>query len=301
MANLLIFGGSGFLGQALINQAYEKFNIISFARGEFKQNVLKKKFPNISLEIGNIQKYKDVNRVISKYQPNFIIIAAALKDISTCQKFPNECLKTNITGLQNVLNSLENTTALQRTVCFVSSDKGCSPINIYGTSKYLGEQLINEFNNEVCRLYSVRYGNVAGSTGSLFTAFKEQIKTGTIKITNPEMTRFNLSVEQAVETVFYGYYNKKIRGVLIPTKLKSFRIGDAAKIIAEKYKLEIEIIGAKPFEKNHEILINQQERYSISGNYLLINNIGHYQNADYSSKDSIMSKKELEALLNTYV
>lgn len=297
---LLIFGGSGFLGNAIVEHAQYDFNIISFARGESKQAALKKRFPRINIEIGNIQDEKDVNRAMSKYRPTFIVIAAALKDISICQQFPNECIKTNIVGIQNVLKSLEGVTNPFRTVCFVSTDKAVEPINIYGTSKYLGEQLIDEFNNKHCRLYSVRYGNVLGSTGSLLPLLKEQIKIGVIKVTNPEMTRFNLDVKQAVETIFYGF-NNNIRGVLIPTKLKSFRIGDVVDVLAKKHQFKVEIIGAQPFEKKHEILIGSQEKAELVDNYLLIKKDGNYSNIAYSSENSVMSIEELKETIADYI
>lgn len=300
MNKLLIFGGSGFLGSALVEFAHKDFEIVSFARSEAKQAALKKKFPNISIEVGNIQDRVDVKRAMAKHCPNFIIIAAALKDISICQQFPEECIKTNILGVQNVLTSLEGITNPFRKVCFVSTDKAVEPVNIYGTSKYLGEQLINEFNNEHCQLYSVRYGNVLFSTGSLLPVLKEQIKTGILKVTNPSMTRFNLSVEKAVETIFYGF-SHEIKGTIIPAKLKSFRIGDVVDVIAEKYKFKSEVIGAKAFEKKHEILISKQERYNIMDDYLVVQNNGIHQGMEYSSENSIMSQEELKGLINDFI
>ena len=259
---ILITGGTGSLGKAILN-FFLKNNvpikkIIIFSRDELKQlemqdvlnnNLLKK----IRFFIGDI---RDKDRLITAFNNvDYVIHAAALKQVPTAEYNPFEFIKTNIVGSENVIQAcLKNNV---KRVILISTDKASSPINLYGATKLCADKLFISANNikgsRDIRFSVVRYGNVMGSRGSVLNKFYEQSKNGIITLTHKDMTRFNISLDEAVRLVIQSLQNCLGGEIVIP-KLSSFYLRDLAEVICPKGK--IKIVGIRPGEKLHEEMIS---------------------------------------------
>lgn len=269
---ILIFGGSGSLGNQLIQTYLIHNEIINYSRDENKHWSMelqyKKSHPNCKLTnvIGDIRDSDKVKQTLIRHQPTIIIIAAALKHIDRCEFEINESLGTNILGIQNVLNCIEtHITALSnlKTVCFISTDKACSPVNIYGMCKSVCEGLMVEKAKYIpdIKFVSVRYGNVLNSRGSIIPILQqmcEGTKSPKLKLTSTEMTRYIMTLEDAVELIQYAIISGKTGEIVIP-KLSAMRIADLFELFAERYNGSIEIMGLRSGEKIHESLINETQ------------------------------------------
>ena len=260
----LITGGTGSFGKAfvkkLINSSKKISRLVIFSRDELKQFEMAqmfpvKKYPFIRFFIGDI---RDSNRVISATESiETIIHAAALKQVPTTEYNPFEAIKTNIIGANNLIeaalkNSVKNVIAL-------STDKACSPINLYGATKLCSDKLFISANNikgnRNIKFSVVRYGNVFGSRGSVVPLFLKK-NPGALPITDREMTRFNISLEYATDIVFWSLSNLSGGELLVP-KLPSYKILDLARAINPKCK--IKIAGIRPGEKIHEEMISTSD------------------------------------------
>jgi UDP-N-acetylglucosamine 4,6-dehydratase/5-epimerase len=271
---LLIFGGTGSLGKALIHKYVHKYNIVNFSRDELKQWELQllvsglksnNTFVNV---IGNIRNYESVKTCINTYKPNVVIIASALKQIVRCEYQPNQSIKTNVNGPQNVLRALR--THVNVVTCFVSTDKACNPINTYGVCKALSERLmISESKENTQNKYViVRYGNVLCSRGSIIPLLKSKcLKNEDLTITTKDMTRFIMSLKQCTNLIEYALIYGESGDIIIPI-LPAMSILTLFKLFAEKYDKKITEIGIRPGEKIHEMLINKYELMrSVSKNH----------------------------------
>jgi UDP-N-acetylglucosamine 4,6-dehydratase (inverting) len=266
--SVLITGGTGSFGkkfiETILNRYPEVKKIIIFSRDELKQSVLKQKynsvdFPQLRFFIGDI---RDRERLIRACEGVDVIIhAAAIKQVDTAEYNPDECLKTNVNGAQNVIdaalaNNVENVVAL-------STDKACAPINLYGASKLVSDKLFIAANNikgdRNMRFSAVRYGNVMGSRGSVIPFFINKRSDGLIPITHPEMTRFNISLQAGVDLVMFAIGNHLGGEIFIP-KIPSYKILDIAKAIAPN--AELKVVGIRPGEKLHEEMITETDSLS---------------------------------------
>ena len=277
--SILITGGTGSLGQALtryiINNIKDIKRLIIFSRDEQKQFKMSQeypvsKYPFIRYFIGDV---RDKERLVRAFKGvDFVIHAAAMKHVHIAEYNPDECVKTNIGGAQNVIAaSIE--TGVSKVVA-LSTDKACSPINLYGATKLTSDKLFiaaNKIKGDDPVTFSVvRYGNVMGSNGSVIPFFKEKVATGIFPITDPEMTRFNISIEQGVNLVFFAIENAKGGELYVP-KIPSYNILDVAKAINENCK--IDIVGVRPGEKLHEEMISNSDSrytYDIGDKYVIL-------------------------------
>lgn len=258
---VLITGGTGSFGQAFVRYALENLHpevIRVFSRDELKQHEMKQKLnaPNLRFFIGDIRDRERVERALRGV--DIVIHAAAMKRIEVCEYNPFEAIKTNIIGTQNLIDFAIDC-GVER-VMALSTDKAANPINLYGATKLCQEKIVVQSNSYVgpkkTKLACVRYGNVVGSRGSVVPLFRQQRENGKVSITDERMTRFWISLPQAVRFVHHCIEQMQGGEVFVP-KLPSVRITDLAKALCPE--AEKEIIGIRGGEKLHEVLISSEE------------------------------------------
>ena len=314
---ILIFGGSGSLGNAIIERYIKHNSLINYSRDENKHSYMELKYKsnNLSNIIGDIRNSDKVRQSIMRINPHIIIVAAALKHIDKCEYESNECLSTNIDGLRNVLDVVEinrlNLNNLE-TVCFISTDKACNPINTYGLSKAMCENLMVEKSKYINNLkfITVRYGNVINSRGSIIPILENKgadINITHFNLTHEKMTRFIMNLSDTVDLIEYAILSGQNGEIIIP-KLRAIYIKDLIEIFSEKYNKPIITTGLRPGEKLYESLINsmQSMRTIDKGKYYHIqptykNQIIHQNDYDYNSKQNIITKKQLFEYLKCLV
>ena len=294
--NLLITGGTGSLGKALISYILKKKiklkRLIIFSRDEFKQSELQKRFSEERFDflryfLGDV---RDINRLNLAFRSvDYVIHAAALKQVPFAEYNPLEFINTNILGSNNVISACISNNV--KKIIALSTDKASSPINLYGATKLCSDKLFlaanNISTNKGTKFSVVRYGNVSGSRGSVIPIFLElDRKNKNFKVTDPKMTRFSISLEESVETVLWSLQNSDGREIIIP-KLKSYNILNIAKSINPRRK--IDIIGLRPGEKIHEELISVHDWINTVdyGKYYAIRSIDY----NFKKKKFIKLKK----------
>jgi len=315
---ILIFGGTGSLGYEFV-QKYISSNIIyNYSRDECKHWKMILDFnnkQNLHFIIGDIINKDKVEETLLRVKPNIIIIASAMKHIDQCEYNTEQSLNTNLLGVKNILDSVEkyqvNLEGILNTVLFVSSDKACSPINIYGMCKALSESLVVEKSYYIksIKFLNIRYGNVLNSRGSIIPLL-HLIGNDTEKkyftLTNENMTRFVMTLENSVDLIEHSILNGESGDTIIP-KLISMKVKDLLELFSEKYNKPIKIIGLRPGEKLLESLINktQSGRIKNNGDYIHIKsiytfneNIDEDQLLDYNSKLNPLKKEEFKDFLN---
>ena len=254
---ILITGGTGSFGKSMVNFLLKKKDfkkIIVFSRDELKQSEMKKELKNhkkLRFFIGDVRDYKRL--LIATQYVDFVIHAAALKQVDTAEYNPTEYIETNIGGSKNLIevcarNKIEKVVAL-------STDKACSPINLYGATKLCGDKLFVSANNYItnCRFSVVRYGNVENSRGSVIPIFNSIKKNSFYPITDKQMTRFSLSLKKSIELVYWTLKNSLGAEIVVP-KIPSYKILDLVRSFNPKAK--IKLIGLRPGEKLHEEMIS---------------------------------------------
>ena len=270
--------------------------------------------PNLHFIIGDIYNKPKVAETLLRVKPSIIIIAAAMKHIDQCEYNTDQSLNTNLLGVKNILDSVEqqqkDLIATLKSVVFVSSDKACSPINIYGMCKALSESLIVEKSYYIksIKFVNIRYGNVLNSRGSIIPLLhligKDREKTH-FTLTNENMTRFVMTLEQSVDLIEHALVNGETGDTVIP-KLISLRVKDLIEIFSEIYNKPIKITGLKPGEKLLESLINktQSGRIKQNNDYTHIKSIYNFHEeifedklAEYNSKIHPLEKGELKEYL----
>lgn len=265
--SILITGGTGSLGKALTQHILSNFptikRLIIFSRDEQKQFQMAQEFPQseypqLRYFIGDV---RDKSRLVRAFKGvDCVIHAAAMKHVPIAEYNPDECVKTNIHGAQNVIDAALET-SVERVVA-LSTDKACAPINLYGATKLASDKLFVAANNisgwSPIKFSVVRYGNVMGSNGSVIPFFLKKKQEGTLPITDINMTRFNISLHGGVEMVMYALENAWGGEIYVP-KIPSYRITDIAEAIAPK--AEIKVIGIRPGEKVHEEMITSSDSY----------------------------------------
>lgn len=262
---ILITGGTGSLGSALARKLLEQDveSVRIYSRDEWKQIQLESTLKDNRLRflIGDIRDKERLNKALEDI--NIVIHTAALKQVPVAEYNPFEAVKTNVQGSQNLIDAcLENNVEI---ALAVSTDKAVSPLNTYGATKLLMERLFVSANyhkgTHRTKFLCVRYGNVLGSRGSIVPKLIEQIKNGQkITITDPNMTRFNITMSQAIELIFRVIKNGLGGEIFVP-KLKAYRINTLKDALLQLMNsdLETEIISVRPGEKHHEVLINRDE------------------------------------------
>ena len=277
--SILITGGTGSLGKELTKYIFSKHpevrRVIIYSRDEQKQFVMaqdfpSKKYPQIRFFIGDVRDKERLSRALDGV--DYVIHAAAMKHVHIAEYNPDECIKTNIGGAQNVVScSIEK--GVSRVVA-LSTDKACAPINLYGATKLTSDKLFIAANSitgtNPIKFSVVRYGNVMGSNGSVIPFFINKKKTeGILPITDPNMTRFNISLIDGVKLVFYALENA-IGGELFVPKIPSYKILDVANAIGPK--CEKPIVGVRPGEKIHEEMITSSDSFNTYdiGKYYVI-------------------------------
>ena len=287
---VLITGGTGSLGRALTKTIFERYpdvkKLIIYSRDEQKQFLMAQEYPesvykNIRFFIGDVRDFDRMKRAFMGV--DYVIHAAAMKHVPIAEYNPDECVKTNIGGAENVIRaSLE--TSVQRVVA-LSTDKACAPINLYGATKLTSDKLFVAANNirgsNPIRFSVVRYGNVMGSNGSVIPFFMNKKKTGTIPITDPNMTRFNISLQEGVDMVLHALENAWGGELFVP-KIPSYKITDVAEAIAPECKKEI--VGIRPGEKIHEEMITSSDSfttYDLGKYYVILSQLTNWNLDDY--------------------
>ena len=266
--NLLITGGTGSFGKAFISYMLKNKvplkRIIVYSRDELKQFEMSKiyddkKYENIRYFIGDV---RDKDRLkLALNNVDIVVHAAALKHVPIAEYNPFEFIKTNVLGAQNLIECCLGSSV--KKVIALSTDKASSPVNLYGATKLCSDKIFIAANNikgkQDIKFSIVRYGNVIGSRGSVLQNFFEQEKTGEFKITDKNMTRFNINMKEAIDLVIYSLINLKGGEIFVP-KIPSFYVTDLAKAINPKCK--IKIIGIRPGEKIHEEMISLYDSYN---------------------------------------
>ncbi|MBM3143725.1 MAG: UDP-N-acetylglucosamine 4,6-dehydratase (inverting) [Chloroflexi bacterium] len=263
---ILVTGGTGSFGKAfsrIMLEEYQPAKLIVFSRDELKQHEMRVSgfdYPNIRYFIGDVRDLPRLKRAMQGV--DIVVHAAALKQVPACEYNPMEAVKTNILGSSNVVDAALDTGV--KKVMALSTDKAVSPVNLYGATKLAAEKLVIQSNAYAgkyeTRLSCVRYGNVVGSRGSVVPVFLSQrANNGKLTITDKRMTRFWLSLEQGVRFVIKSIEHMLGGEVFIP-KIPSMKVVDLAKVIAPD--AEIDIIGIRPGEKLHEMLISRDESRS---------------------------------------
>jgi UDP-N-acetylglucosamine 4,6-dehydratase (inverting) len=258
---ILVTGGTGSFGQKftrIVLKEHDPKAIRIFSRGELLQYEMNLKFndPRLRFFIGDVRDRERVHRAMSGV--DIVVHAAALKQVPTAEYNPIEAVKTNVDGSMNVINAAIDD-GVKKTIA-ISSDKAANPVNLYGATKLVMERLVTQANVYTGAKRSafscVRYGNVVGSRGSVGPLFLQQIKSGTITITDNAMTRFWITLEQGVRLVINSIESMKGGEIFVP-KIPSMKVTDLADAIAPGSKRKI--IGIRPGEKIHETLITEDE------------------------------------------
>lgn len=266
--SVLITGGTGSFGKKFTEVILATYpdvkRLVIFSRDELKQFEMaqhypRETFPMIRFFIGDV---RDEARLIRAMEGIDVVIhAAAMKQVPTAEYNPDECIKTNINGASNVVNAaiLQNV----KIVVALSTDKAAAPINLYGATKLVSDKLFISANNikgsRSLRFSVVRYGNVMGSRGSVIPFFMNRAKDGVIPITHPDMTRFNISLEDGVNMVLWAIENA-IGGEIFVPKIPSYKIETVARAIAPL--AELKVVGIRPGEKLHEEMITESDSYN---------------------------------------
>lgn len=257
----LIIGGTGTLGRALVKRLVDE-DVVVFSRDEHKQQAMRREFPSVDFELGDIRDAGRVDEIFRRYMPSSVFHVAALKHVDHLEANVEECWKTNVLGTRNVYRSAVDSGADH--FVFSSTDKAVDPINAYGYSKALAEKfLLSSCNNRGEGVFTTifRWGNVLGSQGSVIPVFVENILKGEpVPITSLEMTRFWLTIDQAVDFMISEYKDTDNDGsVLVHPLIRAAKLTDLIECIGQilNTTVEYKVVGLRPGEKLHEQLVSQ--------------------------------------------
>jgi UDP-N-acetylglucosamine 4,6-dehydratase len=294
MKRILITGGTGSFGQAFVSKVIGRFSkvrrLVVFSRDELKQFEMAQKYPeskydNIRFFIGDVRDRARLRRALEGIDA--VVHAAALKQVPAAEYNPMEFIHTNVLGAENLIEACVD--AGVKRVVALSTDKAAAPINLYGATKLCSDKLFVAANNYIGRrtVFSVvRYGNVMGSRGSVIPFFLEKARSGELPITDPAMTRFNITLQEGVEMVLWALQQALGGEILVP-KIPSYRITDLAKAIGPSCRQKI--VGIRPGEKVHEEMITTSDSFNTVdlGKYYAILNTG----AGHSVEEYLKKKK----------
>jgi FlaA1/EpsC-like NDP-sugar epimerase len=332
---VLVTGGTGSLGRVLIRRLLRgevgtPEQIVVFSRDEAKQHYMRLEYQNrkvatddfvyrnfdalVTFRLGDV---RDVVSVASAVEGVDVVFhTAALKQVPTCEYFPDQAARTNIEGAINLIGALrQRRTPAEAAVC-VSTDKACQPVNVMGMTKAIQERVFIRANLDcpATRFIGVRYGNVLASRGSIIPLFHEQIRQGgPVTVTTEEMTRFMLSLNRAVDAIFEVLRNGAAGEIFVP-RVRSMRILDLARELIGDRDVELRLSGVRPGEKVHELLISEEEahrtRAAGEGHYAISpllpellrgrEPVVRCLEGPYSSADHLMSQEEIREMLAEY-
>jgi UDP-glucose 4-epimerase len=279
---LLITGGTGSLGKTLARRVLSgeigmPAKVIVFSRDEAKQHFMRVEYQNaraatdeiiyhnferlLEFRIGDVRDFPSIASALR--DADIVVNAAAMKQVPTCEYFPFEAVRTNVHGAENIVRAIQEYRLPVATVVGISTDKACKPVNAMGMTKAIQERIFIQGNMRCngTRFVCVRYGNVLASRGSVIPLFHEQIrKGGPVTITTTAMTRFLLRLDEAVDTVFAAIRTGLPGDTYVPTA-PSARVVDIAKALIGDLEIELKIVGIRPGEKIHEIMVSEEEGY----------------------------------------
>ncbi len=330
---ILVTGGTGSLGQRLIeriltNEMGQPKKIIVFSRDESKQHDMRVKWLNTSkksdsiifnnfkrlleFRIGDIRNYDDI--LSSLKGTDIVVNAAALKHVPVCEYFPEQALLTNCFGSINLIKCIHDHDLKIHTVVGISTDKASSPINVMGMTKAIQERILIASNIflKKTKILNVRYGNVIASRGSVIPLFAHQIENNkNLTLTDKRMTRFLLNLDQAVDTIFFAIKYGKSGDTIVP-KAPSCKVEDLAKVLSKnkKYNGKIKVIGSRPGEKIHEVMVTEEEAqicYKLKNYFKIAPMLPELSSNEklmkikdkYSSEKPLLNLKQVEKLLIT--
>jgi FlaA1/EpsC-like NDP-sugar epimerase len=334
---IVITGGTGSLGKVLTRriltgEAGRPAKVIIFSRDEAKQHFMRVEYENrvastdeiiyrnfqrlLEFRIGDVRDLGSVASVLR--DADIAVNAAAMKQVPACEYFPGEAFRTNVGGAENIVQAIRGYNLPVETVVGVSTDKACNPVNVMGMTKALQERVFIQGNMRCpgTRFVCTRYGNVLASRGSVIPLFHEQIKTGgPVTITTPDMTRFMLTLDEAVDLIFSAISGARHGETLVP-RAPSARIIDVATALIGDRPIRQAIVGIRPGEKIHEVMVSGEEAYRTlrRGPWYVIRALlpevrdnteaelgdvaGHLE-AAYSSQDSLMTLEETTCMLRS--
>jgi FlaA1/EpsC-like NDP-sugar epimerase len=331
--SIVVTGGTGSLGKVLVKRLLGgeiglPRQITVFSRDEAKQHSMRLAFQHLraptdeviyrnferllQFRIGDVRDLHSVSTALR--EADVVFNAAALKQVPSCEYFPYEAVQTNITGAENIIRAIKELNLPVETVVGISTDKACKPVNVMGMTKAIQERLFVRANLDGgdTRFICVRYGNVLASRGSVIPLFHEQIRRGgPVTITTTDMTRFLLSLEQAVDTIFAAV-REGLRGETYIPRVPSAQVTNIAEALIGDQKIETVVTGIRPGEKIHEILVSEEEahRTIARGDYYVIQPmLPELLNTDgtespigreYSSADNVMTRDEVTELLRRH-
>lgn len=304
-------GGTGSLGQALIRQLRPDNEVFIASRDELKQWTMRNhlKDEGVRFLVCDMRDRQRLEEVVLTCKPHMVIVAAALKQVDTCERAPSESIKTNILGVQNLVEvvdrSLDRLGDLEAVV-MVSTDKACEPTNVYGMSKAIAERIVTSRSelHKHPRFVAVRYGNVLESRGSIIPLFRYQAEHGhAFTLTHPDMTRFVMTLDESINLILRAATQAKSGETWIP-RLRSMRVQDLAEIFSEQHGKPLEIIGMRPGEKLHEMLVSQPEslRTRTAGDlYVIASSLerppDNASSFSYGSDHDVLGRADLERYL----
>jgi FlaA1/EpsC-like NDP-sugar epimerase len=329
----VVTGGTGTLGRALVRRLLagdlgRPTRVVVFSRDEAKQHAMRLEHRRLAVStdeaiyhggddalrfvIGDVRDYHAV--VAALREADVVVHAAAMKQVPTCEYHPWEAVRTNVAGAENIVRAVREARLPISTVVGVSTDKAVKPVNVYGMTKAIQERLLTTANLSCprTRFVCVRYGNVLGSRGSVVPLFREQIRRGgPMTVTTEQMTRFLLTIDQAVDAVLTAVHEAKPGETYVP-RAPAVRMIDLARVMIGDRDIEVRITGARPGEKTHEVLVSEEEcrRTASRGAYYVVRPIlpelcrlpqpSTALAGEYSSADSVMSLKTLREFLRQH-
>jgi UDP-N-acetylglucosamine 4,6-dehydratase len=291
--SILITGGTGSFGKAFVKTVLERYpdvrRLVIFSRDELKQFEMaqvfpESKYPALRYFIGDVRDEARLHRALEGI--DYVVHAAAMKQVPAAEYNPFECIKTNVLGAQNLIEACLGSQV--RKLVALSTDKAAAPINLYGATKLCSDKLFVAANNIIgardLSFSVVRYGNVMGSRGSVIPFFQQRRASGELPITDPAMTRFNISLQEGVDMVLWSLENAWGGEILVP-KIPSYRITDVAKAIGPECTYPV--IGVRPGEKIHEEMITASDSHNtvdMGKYYAILPMSGAYSIQDYCKK-----------------
>ena len=328
---VLVTGGTGSLGKVLVRRLLSgemgaPKKIVVLSRDEAKQHQMRMEYQHrraatdeiifrnfqqkLEFRIGDVRDYHSVAGALR--QTDVVFNAAALKQVPTCEYFPYEAVQTNVLGPENIIRAIQEQALPVETVVGVSTDKACKPVNVMGMTKAIQERVFVQANMRCpgTRFVCVRYGNVLASRGSVVPLFHDQILAGgPITLTTLDMTRFLLSLDEAVDTIFACLREGAPGETYIPI-VPSARVEDIAGVLIGDRNIRVEVIGIRPGEKVHEILVSEEEAFRTFGRgaryYAIQPMLPELRRestgekplgSEYSSASDLMTKDQVAALL----
>jgi FlaA1/EpsC-like NDP-sugar epimerase len=333
--NVVVFGGTGSLGKLLVRRLLEgefgkPSKVLVASRDEAKQHFMRIEFQRLAeastdeslyhnyertlqFHIGDVRDYSSV--LTAMRSADYVFNAAALKQVPACEYFPFEAMQTNIVGAENIIRAVRENDLQVKAVVGISTDKACKPVNVMGMTKAIQERLYGRANLDCpnTKFVCARYGNVIASRGSVLPLFREQIMHGgPLTITTPDMTRFLLGLDKAVDTILEALKSGQPGEIYIP-RCPTARIIDVVRVLIGSKPIETKIIGIRPGEKLHESLISSEEGYRTierNGYYVILSILPELQpksftpydlaGQEYDSQSNLMDDNQIAELLKKY-